>query len=364
MELNKIRMIVVSDIHFGKKDDKHLFEELQSELIPKINSDLDLFVIAGDLFDRVVKLNEMTSIYVFKFIDQLVKLSKIYDFKIRILKGTKTHDFNQLQNFKGYEDDEDRFGIAEEVCEEEIFKGMQVLYVPEEYIENPDDYYNEYFNNKYDMIFFHGTMDFAGFASHIKEDKSLKHAPNFKSDQIASLVKGVAIGGHIHIKQSYNNKIYYTGSFSRFNFGESEDKGFYYVTFDPITKNTKLEFIKNTKAPEYVTINLNDLKGTLEEKLKGIEMLKEEYENIRIDVTESEQNSNETVIEAIKNLTDDSVKLKVNNSFKEVYDSQYDFILKKELSLEETIKKYVQMTKNKNLDVQNIKKIITETDGD
>ena len=360
MNLKKINIAVISDIHFGKKDDKRLYEELQSEFIPHINEKLDLLVIAGDLFDRVVKLNEMTSIYVFKFIDQLVKLSKIYDFKIRIVKGTKTHDFNQLQNFKGYEDDGDRFGIAEEICEEEIFEGVNVLYVPEEYIENPEEYYKEYFNKKYDLIFFHGTMDFAGFSSHIKEDKSLKQAPNFKSNEIVKLVRGVAIGGHIHIKQSYDNKIYYTGSFSRFNFGEPESKGFYYISFDPKSKNIKLEFIKNTKAPEYVTIKLKDLEGTLEEKLKDIELLKEDYENIRIEVTEDEKNSNETVVEAIKNLTDDKVKLKVDNSFKETYDTRYDFILKKEFSLEETIKKYVQMTKNKNLDVQTIKKLITE----
>lgn len=363
MLLKKLHIIVISDIHFGRKDDKRLYEELQSEFIPHIDENLDLLVIAGDLFDRVVKLNEMASIYVFKFIDQLYKLSKIYNFKIRLLQGTKTHDFNQLQNFRGYEDEDDRFGIAEEVCEEEIFEGLDVLYIPEEYVEDADEYYKEFFNNKYDMIFFHGTMDFAGFAGHIKETKNIKQAPNFKSDKIASLVRSIAIGGHIHIKQSYNNKIYYTGSFSRFNFGESESKGFYYLTYDPTTKNTAVKFIKNKLAPEYVTIKLSDVPGNLEEKIKNIELLKEDYENIRIEVSEEEKNSNETVVEAIKNLTDDNVKLKVDNSFKENYDTRYDFILKKELSLEETIKKYVQMTKNKNLDVQIIKKLITENEN-
>lgn len=355
----KLNVKVIADIHLGKKDDKILWKELQEVFISTITDELDLLVIAGDLFDRVIKLNEITSNYVFKFIDQLVILSKIHNFKIRIVKGTRSHDFNQLNNFQAYEID-DSFGIANEVCDEELFEGVNVLYIPEEYIEDPEEYYKEYFSNKYDLIFFHGMMDFAGCSAHLSENKNAKTAPTFKSSMIAELSYGPVCGGHIHIGEDYKNKIFYTSSFSRFNFGEPEMKGFIDYTYDTITKDYEVMRIENTLAPEYVTVKLQDLDGNLEEKLDKIKTLREGYENVRIDINETDKKGNEGVIEAIKNLTDDNVKLKVANSFEESYDSRFDFVLKRTYPLDETIKKFINITKGKDLSNDIIKKIISK----
>lgn len=357
----KLNVTVIADIHIGKKDDKRLWKELQEVFIPTINDDLDLLVISGDLFDRVIKLNEAASNYVFKFIDQLVILSKIHNFKIRIVKGTKSHDFNQLNNFQAYEVD-DNFGIANEVCEEELFEGVNVLYIPEEYVENPEEYYKEYFNHKYDLIFFHGMMDFVGCSAHLSEGKNSKTAPTFKSSQIAELAYGPIVGGHIHTGDTYKNKIFYTGSFSRFNFGEPEKKGFVNYTYDTVTKEYEVKHIENTLAPEYVTVKLQDLDGSLEEKLDKIKTLREGYENVRIDISEQDKKGNENLVEAIKNLTDENVKLKVSNSFEESYDSRFDFVLKRTYSLDETIKRFISITKGKDLSSEVIKKIITKED--
>ena len=95
--------LVIADIHFCKKDDEGLYARLKKYFIAKIEEekdDLDYIVIAGDLFDRILKWNEIGSNIVLRFIEELIGLSIKYDFKIRILKGTKTHDFNQLNNFK------------------------------------------------------------------------------------------------------------------------------------------------------------------------------------------------------------------------------------------------------------------------
>lgn len=356
----KLNVSVIADIHLGKKDDKRLWKELQEIFIPTINDDLDLLVIAGDLFDRVIKLNEVASNYAFKFIDQLVMLSKIHNFKIRIVKGTKGHDYNQLNNFQAYEVD-DNFGIANEVCEEELFEGVNVLYIPEEYVEDPEEYYNEYFNNKYDLIFFHGMMDFVGCAAHLSENgKNSKTAPTFNSNKISKLATGPICGGHIHTGDTYKNKIFYTSSFSRFNFGEPEMKGFIMYTYDTVTKEYEVKRIENTLAPDYVTVKLADLEGDLEEKLEQIKTLREGYENVRIDISEQDKKGNENLVEAIKNLTDENVKLKVANSFEESYDARFDFVLKRTYPLDETIKRFISITKGKDLSSDIIKKIITK----
>ena len=358
----KYNIKVISDIHFGCKDDKLLWNELQEKFFKTIDKNLDLLVVAGDLFHRVIKMNEPASQYVFSFIDQLDKYSKLYNFKIRILKGTKSHDFNQLENFKHYELNNDNFGIADKVCVEEVLDGMTVLYIPEEYVNNEEEYYKDYFNEKYDMIFFHGTMDFAAFSSHVVGNKNSKQAPNFKSNQIANMVRGAAIGGHIHIKQNYNKKIYYTGSFSRYNFGEEEDKGFIDCIYDTENKKCEVSYVKNDLAPAYLTVKLSDLKGDLKTKLEKIEILKENIDNLRIDIEENDKKGNETIIEAIKELSNDNIKLKVSNSFEEKYDEKYTFILKKTLPLNETIQKFIEITKNKKISIERIDKILNTKD--
>lgn len=355
---NKLKIFVISDIHFGIKDSSKLFNELNEIFIPKLNETVDAVIIAGDLFDRILKLNENSCLYVFNFvIDTLINLSKLYNFKIRIIKGTKTHDFNQLQNFEKYTNE--NFKIIESVYEEELFPNHNVLYLPEEYIENEDEYYKDYFNKKYNSIFFHGNMDFASYSSHIQTIKGTKNSPNFSSSKIASLSIGAVIGGHVHIRQSYNNKIFYTGSFTRFKFGEPENKGFIEYLYDINTNEYEINYIDNNLAPIYTTINFTDLEGTtLEEKLSLLNTLKEEYDNIRIDVSSKDTKANSVILEALNNLTDENIKLKVNTDFKEEYDDKYDFILKQELPLAETIKKFVQMNYNKNLDIEKINKFL------
>lgn len=357
---NKIlNIIVISDIHFGDKLDRELYDALQERFFPAINETTDAVIIAGDLFHKILKLNESSCLYAFNFIESLIKLSTIYNFKIRIIKGTKSHDFNQLNNFKKYENQYD-FKIIETVTEEELFKNHKVLYIPEEYIENEKDYYKDYFNKTYNSIFFHGTMNFAAYSSHVKINKEGKNAPNFSSEKIAKLAIGGIIGGHIHIKQNYMNKIFYTGSFWRTKFGESEDKAFIQYLYNTKNDTFKINYIINDLAPEYITINFKDIEGTLEEKIKLIEELKNEYENIRIDVDEEDTKGNNIILENLNILTDENIKIKVNNNFKEEYDNKYDFILNKELPLNETIKKFSQLMFNKDLKIETINKFLNE----
>ena len=57
---NKLKIFVISDIHFGIKDSSKLFNELNEIFIPKLNETVDAVIIAGDLFDRILKLEKGT----------------------------------------------------------------------------------------------------------------------------------------------------------------------------------------------------------------------------------------------------------------------------------------------------------------
>jgi DNA repair exonuclease SbcCD nuclease subunit len=365
----KLHGIAIADIHFGKKDDVKLYEELKKNFIPKVEKEgetLDYLIISGDLFDRILKMNEIGSNLCIKFILELVDLSLKYDFVIRILKGTKTHDFNQLNNFKSIETKYyPRFRIINTVEEEEIFPEIFFLYIPEEYIDNPDEYYKPFFEldegTAYDMIFFHGTFDFVGYVPSIESERHIKNAPVFDSEKIGNIVYGKAIGGHIHTRHiSKNKKVEYISSFSRFAFGEEKPKGFLEIFYDPKTLECTTKFIENEDAPTYVTINIEDIEGnSLEEKLKIINELKKEYNNVRIIA----KDINEEDVSAMKKIVSDSEDVKLDIKRKDIEDSideEFMFIINREYDLPTTIQKYIKLTLDKDLPLSDITRAITE----
>jgi DNA repair exonuclease SbcCD nuclease subunit len=367
MKNGSLHGIVIADIHFGKKDDVSLYNELKKYFIPKVEKEgetLDYVIISGDLFDRILKMNEIGSNLCIKFILELLDLAIKYDFVIRILKGTKTHDFNQLNNFKTLEAKHyPRFKIINTVEEEEIFPEVFFLYLPEEYVDNVEEYYKPYFEleegTKYDMIFFHGTFDFVGYIPNIESERHIKNAPVFKGDQIADLVYGKAIGGHIHTRHTYKDKIEYTSSFSRFAFGEDKPKGFVEVLYNQDTLACTSKFIENEDAPAYITINMDDLEGSLEEKLVIINQLKEDYANIRImakDLSDDDVSAMKKLISA-----DKDVKLDIKRKdIEENIEEEFMFIINREFDLPTTIQKYIKITTDRNLSIDEINKAILE----
>jgi DNA repair exonuclease SbcCD nuclease subunit len=362
----KLYGLAIADIHFGKKDDVKLSEELQEHFIPKIEKekhDIDYVIVSGDLFDRVLRMNEVGSNICIRFVSQLLDLSIKYDFKLRILKGTKTHDYNQLNNFKTFEAKHyPRFRIIDTVETEEIFEDIHFLYMPEEYMDNQEEYYKEFFEleegAKYDMIFFHGMFDFVGYVPDSESERHIKSAPTYNSDQIADLVYGKAIGGHIHTRHVYKDKIEYTSSFSRFAYGEDKPKGFLEVFYDPETLECETVFIENTSAPMYITVNIEEIEGeTLQDKLYIINGLKEEYGNVKVKA----KNVTDEDVSAMKVLVanDNNVKLDIKRSdIEEKIDEEYVFIIEKRYPLPKTIQEYVRLKQDVTLDLATIEKIL------
>jgi len=369
MKDGKLYGLVIADIHYGKKDDVLLNKNLDKFFFPKIyeeNYDIDYVIVAGDLFDRIMKLTEMGSIFALNFINHLVELAIQYDFVVRILKGTKTHDYNQLNNFKSLEAKHfPRFRVIETVEEEEIFENVTFLYVPEEYMDNPTEYYSKYFDLEegvaYDMMFFHGTFDFVGFIPDVESERHIKHAPVFSGEKISKIVYGKAIGGHIHNRMIWKN-IEYTGSFDRFSFGDTKPKGFLEVFYDLETLECTTNFIENTDAPIYVTFNMDDFEGTLEEKIQTIKELKDQYENIRIIA----KSANEEDVASVKKLTSgiDNVKLDIKRQeVEDSVDEQYVFIINREYDVPTTVQKYIALEDGKTIPLEEINEILSEEEA-
>ena len=321
---------VISDIHFGANDSNVLMKELNDVFIKKIHSfikkeenDLDLIVICGDLFDHKLSFNSVTSKNVILFIEELCKICLKYGIILRIVKGTKNHDLDQLNNFLYLQERNKKldFRIITHICSETI-KDKKILYIPEEYMENKEEFYHEflYSGNEYDLCFIHGTFNFVQYSKQLtSSERPISDAPLFKYDEFKKIIKLGVFAGHIHEKKNYKKFIYYTGSFSRWVFGEEEEKGFYRFSIsDDETLSTF--FIKNKYAPKYVTVDASDIidinASNIEKEIKKIDNYKKDndikYLRLNID-NENDKVINSNVLkEYFSNNTNKDGGVKIN----------------------------------------------------
>ena len=339
---NDLKVLSLSDVHFGDKDPELLYSELKHTFISKVvelGVDLDLLVIAGDLFHKKLSLNSKASRLVIKFIDELFVLSNLNGFHIRIIQGTHSHDLDQLKNFEYMSSDKFKIIYKPQV---EYILGVKLLFIPEEYPKDMVAYYKEYFNQKYDLIFLHGTFKFTAFSNQIiKSEKHIKAAPIFDEKLFRDMCDGYVICGHIHVYRNYKDFIYYGGSFSRSAHGEEEEKGFLYIEYYKESDKSFVERVINKDAPTYKTIDMSEISDkSLEEVTEFIEESKSKYDNIKL--KNLDRNKISTKILQKSNSGDSNIKIETVKKKEDVErDESFDFILKSELELPQEIQKFI-----------------------
>lgn len=362
-----MRLVNISDIHIGKKDDMRLKEELEIFFdYLKDTENIDMITISGDLFDRVLTANEYGTTLALEFIQRLIELY-IPEIDIRIIKGTRSHDFNQLDILKVFKEKAGSHFKIIEKNEVEVFNGYKILYLPEEYPTDYDDFYKENLlgveDKVYDFIIGHGMIDFIAFTGYEDDSENRVHGtPTHKADDLIRVTKGPIIFGHIHEKQEYKDKIYYTGSYSRYSFDTPSEKGFMVFDIDDDDPSKfKMTFIENTKAPTYAVLDIDklNLEG-VDDHVKYIKELSDKYDFVKI------KTGNKANLDIARALTekDSSIKVQSVNKEKETIkaDPKYEYILKKELPLNETIRKFMNEEYDKDIDLDFISKVISEDD--
>lgn len=260
-----IRCIVavhISDIHFGAFDSNELIKELKYQFINKIKHlpKLDVIYIQGDLYHYELSLNSAHARNSFNFLDKLMDVAHKKNAKVRIIVGTKSHDFNQLYNITKMRKDVD-IRVIGTVQEEELFKNYKVLYLPEEYIKDPEEYYEDYFDvedNHYNAIVGHGFFEENCFSNHNSETV-MKSAPIFNSKQLIRICNGPITFGHDHSATHIKKRIFYTGSFSRWCHGEEDPKGFFISLNNVYNENFKIVPVQNIMARKYITRSITKL---------------------------------------------------------------------------------------------------------
>ena len=364
----------IADIHFNALPADKIYDQLDKVFLNFLrgHSDIDMVVIAGDFYDSIVSLNSRASRLSITFIQSLIDVASETGIKyIRIIKGTSSHDNNQLLNLKVYENSTKvDFRIFETVTSE-LLMGNSILYIPEEYMKDVDEFYKGFFHHKYDMIFGHGMFKETAFTAKNQESAiTLSKAPVFDSKQFCEMCRGPIIFGHIHTSCSIRDKITYVGSFSRWIFGEEKDKGFLLTKYED-GKFTN-EFIKNTMAEAYDTITLHGIDSYLENPKSLCEHIDSlNHGHLRVIVILEGDKEYSIISNYLKEFYtgDKAVTLQFvnkNEAIKEAKDAEkinnlmekYGFIFDSNIPHEEKIAKFIKIRDERHVPLERIRKLL------
>ena len=383
----KYRGYIISDIHVGAMDLETLYNEYTELFINRIKKDnkLDFVIVCGDFFDHKFYLNDNAAKMSYKMLKDLIEVCKDKDIPLRFVYGTESHECNQydiMNVMKLY----DNVKVIKFVSDEELLPDLNILYLPEEHVNDMDDYYSKYLSNydKYDYVFGHGVIRevMTDLSVHIdnKSDDKRKKTKVFTTKELDNICKGEVYFGHYHINIETDDKFFSIGSFSRWRYGEEERKGFYIVECNTDKEKYSHEYIENTLAKDYKTIRIgyNNEVFTNEDKLKESidgfnNMIKREaYDNIRVVfnipsniehpestinyIKETLKKSDKIKVEIVNGYIDEKRKIqkeKVNET-----NQLYSFIFDKNLPLEDKTSKFISITYNKEISSSDIKKYL------
>ena len=388
------KMIVLGDIHWDAFDiDKQVFEiQYPIEIIKNI-SDLSAVIIAGDYFDTKLNLNGKGARAAVNWLSELVALAKINNFKIRMIKGTNGHDYNQLEIFRGYEKDSDiDFKIITETSKEELFPDFLCLYCPDESMTS-DDYNRIYSNllypaNPYDAVFFHGTFDIVAPNIAVQETESNEiRSVIFRYAEFEKISR-VMIGGHWHDAEDQNEEkdlsspihMYYTRSFSRWTHGEDRRKGCIFLAYNTDADSYLIHRIENPFADQYETFTFDSssMKSPedFQDAMDYIRSVRESHKNLFIRIkflVMDDKGLNETGLSIFRQkfINDKRIKFLVvdmlrkkkkrddKKKIKEI-SSRFSFVRDKGISCAEKIQKYISDTKSKDIPIDEIHSFIDQ----
>ena len=219
--MRKFKIIAaIADIHIGVKhiSPSTLKQQLKDHFL-KVLKDLkylDMICILGDILHSVVSLNsEYSELYLW-FINKVYKIAKQRGAAVIIIRGTKSHDNDQLQNIRSYINNDDGvdFRIYETIGETTIWDNYKILLLPDIHVKKKDEierYLTE--DKKYDLILGHGLIDRMRYF--IQDSESMPTHPYVYSvEKLINSCKGPVLFGHIHQYQCILDSFWYVGPFT------------------------------------------------------------------------------------------------------------------------------------------------------
>lgn len=396
-----MRLITISDIHIGHQDverNRIEFEPFIEEIhkvAKKCKKDKILFggvAITGDLFDHQISVNSSHAKFAMQLIHDIASIVDEYNGMTILLRGTRSHDLDQLMIFQSFEHQFEHFYIVNELATIDI-NDYKVLLIPEEYMKNQEEYYEEAFADKYDIILAHGFLKFNCFSKN-EVERSMPDMPIFDQEELIEVAR-ISIFGHDHKYKTYRDKIYYNGSWSRLCHGEEDEKGALLLYIDE--NKTKVTRIINKLTPIYRSVYLDKLveaaklELTFENAVKTIRQFKidDSIDFLKIKISNETVETNPTLVSLVISAFNTQYKkmgiiiesppfsIKDGKSVLllretdeesgeiEKVESEYDFLFDTKLELDEKILSYLNLKTNvdsSDIDIDDIRDAISDID--
>lgn len=177
---------------------------------------LDGIFILGDILHTIVSLNSDYSKLYLWFINKVYKLAKKRNATVIIIRGTRSHDNDQLQNIRSYINNDDGvdFRIYETYEEATIWGDYKILLLPDVQVKHRkeiDKFLTK--DKKYDLILGHGLIDRMKFFVQDSETMPTK-TYEYKVEDLIESCRGPVLFGHIHQYQSILDQFWYVGPFT------------------------------------------------------------------------------------------------------------------------------------------------------
>lgn len=253
------RFISLGDIHFGHHQtpaatiirnlDRHCTNE-------RVLRDLDMVIITGDVFDRLMHSADDNVHLVNRWITLFLFRCARLKVKVRIVEGTPSHDRLQSRFFVELKDNANipvDLHYATTLSVEYIDDlDIHILYVPDKWRPDTTETLQEvrlllkrHNLTQVDFAIMHGAFEYQ-LPAVVKE-------PSHDSDVYLELVRYFILIGHVHFP-SQKERILAAGSYDRLHHGEEGPKGFYDVTVrDP--DDYTITFMENPSAKRYITVD-------------------------------------------------------------------------------------------------------------
>ena len=261
----ELRIVTIGDMHWGAVPPDRLEREFNEIIFPWLQANqFEALIQLGDWFDKRLSLDSEDAKAAMRVMVRLCQLCHERGVPFRVLRGTLSHDYFQLQNYHPLETEYPNVRIVSTAETEELVPGFIVLHMPEEYPTDYSDFYSQFFFNEegqpyvYDAIFGHGEIDVAANWSSMNEgERHYGGTPCHAAESLLSHSSGPVWFGHIHNRFRHKKRLGYPGSFTRWCHSEEDAKGFDVLDLKQKADGTwtvKAGVVENTLAPEYRTV--------------------------------------------------------------------------------------------------------------
>jgi hypothetical protein len=263
MNRKAIKMAVLSDVHLGHPNTPtdHICNAIIQEFLSNTEvAGSDIIFISGDFYHQLLDLSTSSSIDIIAIISYMLRYCATRNIKLRVLKGTGSHDYDQSQHF---------ISIAKHnniPVDLKYFNTLDIEYIAEwdiNILYIPDEFRTEHSQTlvevkalliernlkTVDIGIMHGMFE--------QQVPKCHDIPYHDSKEYLAIVTGLIFIGHDHKHQSYK-RITIPGSFDRLAQGEEHAKGFLTATLNA-DNSYKVVFHENTLARKYLTFTMGDI---------------------------------------------------------------------------------------------------------